>query len=354
MTDGDASHVLQAQLLCAAADNAPVAPRGSGSKDFLGRQTELTALSTLEHRGIVSYQPTELTITARCGTPLSELNEALAEHAQCLAFEPPHFGAGATLGGTIAAGLSGPARAYAGAARDFVLGTRILNGKGERLRFGGEVMKNVAGYDVSRLMTGAMGTLGILLDVSIKVLPLAQCTATRVFEMTATDAIRTMNLWGAQPLPITATAHQDNRLHVRLAGSKSGVNAALERLGGEPVADGDTLWRGLREHRLGFFDSRASLWRVSVPSLSPTLASPGEWIMEWGGALRWLASDADADSIRSVVRSAGGHATLYRGADRSGDVFHPLDPLLLKLHQRLKHAFDPKGLLNPGRMYPDF
>ncbi len=354
MSEGDCTAQIAEQLRQAVATGTPLAPCGAGSKGFLGRQTNIAALSTAGHRGIVNYAPTELTVTARSGTPLAELQEVLAEHGQGLPFEPPHYGAGATIGGTIAAGLSGPARAYAGAARDFVLGTRILNGRAEALRFGGEVMKNVAGYDVSRLMTGAMGTLGVLLDISLKVLPVTQRSATHTFQMSPGDAIRQMNAWATKPFPISATTHMSGVLYVRVSGSEAGVETALARLGGEPLPDAEEFWHSLTEHSDTFFRSERPLWRVSVPSTSAPLALPGESVIEWGGALRWLASEADADSVRSVAASAGGHAMLFRGGDRSGDVYHPLEPTVLTLHQRLKKAFDPHSILNPGRMYPEF
>jgi glycolate oxidase FAD binding subunit len=271
-----------------------------------------------------------------------------------LPFEPPRFGPGATIGGTIACGLSGPARPYAGAARDLVLGARVLTGRGEVLRFGGEVMKNVAGYDVSRLMTGAFGTLGVLLDLSLKVLPIPAVTRTRVRTCGQAEAIELMNRWAAKPLPVTATCWDGDRLWIRLAGAEQGVLAAAASIGGEPVEEGDAdaLWAlKVREQQHGFFSGDLPLWRLSVPSAAPPLDLPGKQLIEWGGAQRWLRSGADPDAIRAQTAAAGGHATLFRGGDRTGEVFHPLPAPVMALHRSLKAAFDPSGILNPGRMY---
>lgn len=326
---------------------------GGDSKHFYGRETHGEALSLGDCRGIVSYEPTELVITARAGTPLADLQESLAQRGQMLAFEPPAFGPSATLGGTIACGLSGPRRPYAGSARDFVLGMRVLNGRGEILRFGGEVMKNVAGYDLSRLLTGSLGTLGIILEVSLKVLPRPQLERTLVFTMDQAEAIQTMNRWAGQPLPISATAHDGERLLVRLSGTESGVASAVSRLGGEVFDEGMDFWSALNEQTLDFFQQPGPLWRLSVPPTSPPLNLPGQWFMDWGGAQRWLYSEAPAATIREALSAVGGHASLFRGGDHQGEVFHPLSPVLLNLHRRLKQSFDPAGIFNPGRLYSE-
>lgn len=348
--DADISAELSETVLEAVRTPEPLDIQGGGSKAFYGRRPTGTPVRLIEHRGVVSYEPTELVVTARCGTPLAELERLLAGHGQMMAFEPPHFGANATLGGTIACGLSGPRRPYTGAARDFVLGTRVLNGKGEIVSFGGQVMKNVAGYDVSRLMAGAMGTLGILLEVSVKVLPLPTSEITLVFEMAAGPAIEAMGRWGALPLPLSAACHDGRRLYLRLSGTEAGVATARETLGGEAAAD--DIWIPLREHRLKFFAGNAPLWRVSVPPGTPPLDLPGHWLLDWGGAQRWLRTDSDERRIRKAAAEAGGHATLFRGGDGEGMVFHPLPQPLSLLHGRLKAAFDPEGVFNPGRMYP--
>ena len=348
----DASAELEERVLRAAAEGTPLDIVGGGSKSFLGRITEGEPFDVSAHRGVVSYEPTELVITARAGTPLAEIEALLADNGQMLAFEPPHFGATATLGGTIAGALSGPRRPYAGAARDFVLGIRVLSGEGRTLTFGGQVMKNVAGYDVSRLMVGAMGTLGVLLEISLKVLPLPAQTTTLGFALDAAAAIEQMNAWAAKPGPLAGAYHEGERLYVRLSGTAAGVAQAVERLGGDVVENG-RRWQSLREHELEHFDSDAPLWRLSAPPATPPLALPGETLVDWGGALRWLKSECQGDEIRAAVGRVGGHATLFRNGDHRGEVYHPLDAPLLKLHQRLKAGFDPKGILNRGRMYCD-
>lgn len=351
----DQTRILQEQLLAAAADGTRIAIRGSGSKRDLGRPAAGAPLDVTGHRGIVSYEPKELVVTARGGTTLEELEAELTRRGQMLAFEPPRFGPGATLGGTIAAGLSGPRRAYAGSARDFVLGTRVLTGRGEVLRFGGEVMKNVAGYDISRLMTGAWGTLGVLLEVSLKVLPRPAGELTLVQSRGTADALEAMNRWAGRPLPVSATCHDGERLYIRLSGAASAVDQARAVIGGDPLEDGAGFWSGrIREQGHAFFAGGTPLWRLALPSAAPMPALSGKWLIEWSGGQRWLRSDAEAEMIRSAAARLGGHATLFRHGDREGPVFHPLPAPLLELHRRLKNAFDPQGLLNPGRMYADF
>jgi glycolate oxidase FAD binding subunit len=353
MTDRDLSRALSERVRAAADADTPLSPCGGSTKAFLGRTTQAEALDCSGHAGIISYEPTELVITARAGTRMVELEAALADSGQMLPFEPPHFGEQATLGGTIAAGLSGPRRPYAGAARDLVLGTRIINGTGEVMRFGGAVMKNVAGYDVSRLMTGSMGTLGVLLDVSMKVLPRPLAEATLVFEHTGAEALSVLNEWAGTPLPLSAACHLGGRTWVRLSGSDGGVASAIARMGGERLEDGGAFWLALREQRLAFFEGSLPLWRISLPSTAPELALPGDTLTDWGGALRWLRSDVDGGAVRSVAAASGGHAMLFRAAEPGDDVYHPLSPVLARLHQRIKHAFDPRGILSPGRMYPE-
>jgi glycolate oxidase FAD binding subunit len=330
--------------------------RGGGTKDFYGQALEGEILDTRAYAGVVAYDPTELVITVRGGTPLAEVEQVLAEKRQMLAFEPPHFGAAATIGGAVAAGLSGPRRATAGAVRDFVLGVRLMDGRGADLRFGGQVMKNVAGYDVSRVMAGALGTLGVILEVSLKVLPLPVAEATLKFEMPRDRAIETMNRWGGKPLPISATAYADGDLGVRLSGAAAAVKEACATLGGERVGDAEAgrFWAGIREQADPFFAGDEPLWRLSLPSTTPPLALEGRELVEWGGALRWLKGGAEARTIRERCAHAGGHATLFRGGDKSAGVFHPLAPAIARIHERLKAEFDPHGVLNRGRMYPDF
>jgi glycolate dehydrogenase FAD-binding subunit len=346
------------QVRAAAAGGGKLRLRGGGTKDFYGRQVtgedSGEVLDTRAYAGVVSYEPTELVITARVGTALAELEATLAEAGQMLAFEPPHFGPGATLGGMVAAGLSGPRRGAAGALRDYVLGVRSLDGRGEVLSFGGQVMKNVAGYDVSRLLTGSLGTLGLILEASLKVLPRPVAEATLRFELDEATALMRLNEWGGQPLPISANAWEGDVLHLRLSGAGAAVEAGGRRLGGEVVTPeaSAALWRGLREQTSGFFRQDHPLWRLSLPSTAPPLGL-GPQLVEWGGSQRWLVSERPAAEIRERAAALGGHATLFRGGDRQGEVFTPLAPALLTIHRRLKQAFDPAGVFNPGRMYPE-
>jgi len=332
--------------------------QGGGSKTFYGYSSleQAKPLDVTPYRGIVDYEPTELVITARAGTSLTEIESLLRENSQMLAFEPPHFSGTATLGGCVATGLSGPRRATTGALRDFVLGVRILDGNGRNLQFGGQVMKNVAGYDVSRLMVGAMGTLGVLLEVSLKVLPLPVTEKTLLLEMDAAHAIDYMNRWAGKPLAISATCHVDGQLYIRLSGADSAVQTAHQKLGGETISDGKIFWQTIREQTHVFFQQKTPLWRLSVKPTSPFLNVPGNQMLEWNGALRWLTSqdNSAADAIRKAAKTAGGHATLFRGEIPGIPVFQPLSPALAGIHQRLKQQFDPAGVLNPGRLYPEF
>ena len=332
-------------------ERRPLRIQGSGSKSFYGRAVQGVALDVSPYRGIVSYEPTELVITARAGTPLAEIEAVLADQRQMLPFEPPHFGPGATLGGCIAAGLSGPRRAYSGAVRDYVLGVRMIDGKGEDLRFGGQVMKNVAGYDVSRLMTGSLGTLGLLLEVSLKILPLPAEELTLRFDMAEREALQTMNRWAAQPLSLSATCYADGALSVRLSGASAAIKSVRQKLGGEVVDDAASFWRSVREQQHPFFKTNETLWRLSLPSTAAAITVPGRQLIEWGGALRWLESDASSATIRETAAALGGHATLFRNTELNNEPFHPMTPPLLALHQRLKKTFDPHGIFNPGRLY---
>ena len=332
----------------------PLRIRGGGSKDFYGGVLAGEVLDTRAHAGIVNYEPTELVVTARAGTPLAELEAALAGQRQCLACEPPDHG-GATVGGAVAAGLSGPRRATAGSLRDFVLGVQLMDGEGRLLHFGGEVMKNVAGFDVSRLMTGSLGTLGLILEVSLKVLPQPAGDATLRFELPQDKALDAMNQWAGRPLPLVASCWQDGILTLRLAGAQAAVSAACAKLGGERVGEAEAVpfWTALREQTAEFFAGDLPLWRLSVPSVTPPLDLPGSALLEWGGAQRWLRADADATHLYQIATQAGGHAALFRGGDKSSGVFAPLTPALMDVHRRLKRGFDPHGVFNPGRLYPD-
>ena len=330
----------------------PLRIRGAGSKDFYGGVLAGQVLDVAGHRGIVAYEPTELYLTAKAGTPLAEIEAALAEQGQMLACEPPHF-AGATLGGCVAAGLSGPRRMQAGAVRDFVLGAKLVDGTGQVLDFGGQVMKNVAGYDVSRLLAGSLGTLGVLAEVTLKVLPRPVAEATLLFDCDEAEAIRCLNIWGGQPLPISASFWHAGQLALRLSGAAAAVDAATRKLGGKVAVDGEKMWLSIREQTHPAFAGNV-LWRVALPTNAAPPGLDGLRAIEWGGGLRWYAGEHTA--IRGAAARAGGHATLYRAPESLRcleDAFTPLSPGLLALHRRLKKAFDPKGILNPGRLYSE-
>jgi glycolate oxidase FAD binding subunit len=350
--------VWRDRVRAAAAGKEPLRIVGGGSKDFYGQELAGTVFGTGEYSGIDDYDPTELVITARCGTKLAEIETALADRRQMLAFEPPHYGADATLGGCVAAGLSGPRRPHGGALRDHVLGVRLLDGRGDDLSFGGRVMKNVAGFDVSRLIAGSLGTLGIILEVSLKCMPLPRAETTVMFEFSAADALRKINEWSALPLPLSASCWHDGRLSVRLSGADSAVTAAQRRLGGEPATEAAGYWRAIREQQHDFFQvaSGAPLWRLSVRSTAPHAELGGEQLIEWGGALRWICASPQehGDRLRIWATEQGGHATLFRSADKSVGAFHALAPPLLALHQRLKSMLDPAEIFNRRRMYAEF
>lgn len=336
----------------AAAERRPLRIRGSGSKDFYGYALEGDALDVSSYSGVVDYEPTELVVTARAGTTLTQLHQVLAGGGQMLACEPPGFGPAATLGGCVAAGFSGPRRAAAGSVRDFVLGMKVLDAKGEVLSFGGQVMKNVAGFDVSRLLTGSFGTLCVILEASLKVLPRPDEELTLRLQMSEAQAIDTMNRWAGQPLPISATCFAEGALSVRLSGSSLGVAAGRRKLGGEPVPDAHAFWESVREQRLEAFRGNV-LWRLSIKSSAPPLHLPGSQVIEWSGGLRWIATDAADETVFAAARAAGGHATRFRGGV-SGSPIMRLDAGVLTLHRKLKAALDPCGIFGPHRLHPDF
>lgn len=344
----DISTHLANEVRSMASSGSRIAINGSGSKRFLTGKLNGTPLDVTRHHGIVNYEPTELVITARAGTPLNEIETILAEKNQMLAFEPPHFGPGATLGGTIACNLSGPRRPYTGSARDFVLGTRIINGKGEILSFGGQVMKNVAGYDVSRLMTGSRGTLGVILEVSLKVLPRPAQEMTLTFEMSAGEAIRRMNTWAGQPLPLSAAAHNGETLYIRVSGPEASVRATKTKLGGESLKNSSTFWEELREHRRSFFKTETPLWRLSVPPATALIDLPGKWLLDWGGAQRWLLTTAPVENIHRKAESAGGTAALFRTSQSTAMSNLELSAPARRLQANIKQSMDPAGILNTG------
>jgi glycolate oxidase FAD binding subunit len=356
MTDlsADLSTEFQQQISDAVAREVPINLVGGNTKQFYGREPRGEILHVAGNRGVVDYEPTELVITVRNGTTLPQLEAILAEQGQMLGFEPPYFGQKATIGGAIACGLSGPRRPFSGAVRDHILGCKIINGYADSLSFGGEVMKNVAGYDLSRLMAGSMGTLGLIVEVSLKVVPKPEVELTWWQEIKDNEVTERMSQILQKPFPISALHYDGKRLFYRLCGMSEAINQSTETLGGEPLKEHKSLWLGLKEQTCAFFMGEMPLWRISVAPAADPLPLAGRSIMDWGGALRWLKSDESAQHVFQTVAEAGGHATLFRGGDRSGIVFQPLPPDLMQIQQRLKHAFDPKGLFNQGRMYPEF
>lgn len=364
MNDNDpALQALIDRVRAARAAATPLRICGGGSKAFYGEAAAGEAFDVTGLRGISSHQPSELVVTVRAGTPLAELEAALAEHGQCLPFEPPHFGPGATVGGMVSAGLSGPGRAAVGPVRDYVLGATVLNGRAELLSFGGQVMKNVAGYDVSRLFVGAMGTLGVVCEVSLKVLPSPRATATLRFDMTQSAALEQLNRWAGRPLPLNASAWWDGTLVVRLQGAVAAVEAATAAMGGEAVLAplATDFWNGLREQTDDYFveakrqvdaDSTLRLWRLSLPQTAPTLTLAGDQLVEWGGAQRWLCSALPAQAVRAAAEAAGGHATIFRAQDKSPGVLTPPTPAVQRIQRELMRAFDPDRLFDRGRLYP--
>lgn len=345
---------LSERVGAAAASGTALRLRGGGSKDFYGGLLAGELLDLSACRGVIAYEPTELYITARCGTPLAEVEAVLAERGQMLAFEPPHFGA-ATVGGCIAAGLAGPRRQQAGAVRDFVLGLRLIDGTGQVLDFGGQVMKNVAGYDVSRLLAGSLGTLGLIAEATLKVLPRPMAELTLGYEMTQAEAVSTLNGWGGKPLPITASFWHDGQLAVRFSGARAAVEGVRQKLGGAVLAQADAFWLSVREQQHPAF-AATPLWRLALPSTAVLPAEVGVSVLEWGGAQRWVAAAADGEALRGHAAAAGGHAVLFRAAEsarcREG-CFAPLAPPALALHRRLKKVFDPHAIFNPGRLYAE-
>ena len=373
--------IFKDRIRDAAAQGQHLRIQGGHTKQFYG-DTQATAqvLDTRDHSGIVSYEPSELVVTVRCGTPLAELEAVLAEQGQCLAFEPPHFSAEGqspvTVGGMVACGLAGPARAVAGGVRDHVLGVQMLNGKGEWLTFGGQVMKNVAGYDVSRVLAGSMGTLGLITEVSLKVLPQAPAEVTLACHLPQADALALLHQWGAQPLPLNAscwvndnhTQPAQDMLFVRLRGAVAAVEAAVPRmcadvaaLGGQAAAIDQTQakadWAACRDQRLPFFRPPAAdraLWRLSLPQTAAVLDLSFAPFIEWHGGLRWLwAPLSAAAQLRAVAAQAGGHATLFRAPTQAtGEmpaVFHPLPAVQQRIQRELQKQFDPHGVFNTGR-----
>jgi glycolate oxidase FAD binding subunit len=350
----DDSERLVTQVRHAIAQGTPLRIRGSDSKHFLGRNVHAEELDTRSHRGIIAYDPTELVVTARAGTPLVELNRLLDDANQMLPCDPPMFNGTGTVGGAVATGLSGPRRPWAGSVRDFVLGCRVITGDGDHLRFGGQVMKNVAGYDMSRLLAGSFGSLGVLTEVSLKVLPKPRVSRSFALSLSAIESLNELSSWRKAALPISGASYVDRKLYVRLEGGRGSVQSAVDRIGGEEI--GCAFWNALRDHQLPFFDERNDssrpLWRLSLPNATPLITLPGDVLVDWAGAQRWLRSDAPATEIRTLAHAAGGHATCFTPSPER-EPFHPLAAPLMRYQRQLKRQLDPSGILNPGRLYPD-
>lgn len=332
---------------------------GHGTKQFMGRVSSGDDLCVADHTGIVDYQAKELVITARAGTRVSEIQAVLAEQNQTLTFDPPTYADCASIGGTLACHLSGPGRPWLGSVRDMVLGTRLINGRAEHLRFGGQVIKNVAGYDASRLQAGAMGTLGIITEISLKVLPKPAASVSLVQEMHAKDAIRLMNELSGQAKPLTAACWLDNKLYLRLSGAKSAVDGTVQKWPGEVLENASRFWSDLLEHELAFFQSPTQvenkLWRFSIKSSAEHFLPDSPWLIDWGGSQRWLTQDATHEitksEIETAARSSGGQVCLFRGGDRTSDVMPTQSSAMKNIMCRVKKSFDPTGLFNPGRLY---
>ena len=350
MSDPDRTAELSERVRDASARRAPLRIAGGDTRSFLGRDVRGEPLSVAAHSGIVNYDPAELVLTARAGTALAEIEALLESRGQYLPFEPPRFGPASTLGGAVASGLAGPGRPGAGALRDFILGVRILTGDGRVLRFGGEVMKNVAGYDVARLMAGAFGSLGVLLEVSLKVLPLPAGQRTLVQEATQSEALQRLATLQRTALPLTASCWSSGRLCLRFAGTLRTLDDVTARVGGSVADDADTIWRGLRDQTDGFFAAPWPMWRLTVPAATAPLPLPEEPLIEWHGMQRWYPLPEDADP-HDTARRFGGFATCFRHAPPGAAVFTPLTDPVMRLHRALKHVFDPAGILNAGRMY---
>jgi glycolate oxidase FAD binding subunit len=351
---------LAERVRAAAADREALRIRAGGSKDFYGNAPHGTAIDPRELSGVISYQPTELALAVRSGTALAEVEALLGAQGQMLAFEPPHFGPSATVGGCIACALAGPRRTSAGYAyggvRDFVLGARLLDGRGQLLSFGGMVMKNVAGYDVARLLCGSLGTLGVLTEISLKVVPRPASELTLELGMMQGPALAQLQVWAGQPLPVSASAWAAERLRVRLSGSGPAVEAAAAKLGGERMEPERAVafWEGLREQTAAFFSGDAPLWRLSLPCTAPALEFDSPQLIEWGGAQRWVRGVRPADTLRARAMALGGHATLFRGGDRSSGVFTPPAPGIAAIQCRLRAQFDPAGVFDGGRLHADW
>jgi len=355
--NNDDSEDLRSRVEEAHNSHTPLRIIGGDTKRFYGNELVGEPLNTNKHIGIISYEPSELVMTVRSGTPLSAVQKVLAEQGQMLPFEPPVFADGSSIGGVIASGLSGPRRPFTGSVRDYVLGCKILTGNGKVLEFGGQVMKNVAGYDVSRLMAGAMGTLGVLLEISIKLLPKPETEISVYMPLTAQEALDVMNARMAKPLPLSAACYDGETMYLRFSGTESGLNGIERKIAGDRLDNSEQFWQELNNQQHFFFKEGVPLWRLSLASGILHLGLPGQWLFDWGGAQRWLKTYEPADNVRDAVAAEGGHATLFRGNellnnDETVNMFHPLPEGLGRLTRSIKKIFDPHNVLNRHRFYP--
>ena len=357
LPDNDVSLSLQNTIQNAITEKSSVYIHGGNSKLFYGNIVDAPALDVSQHTGIIDYDPTELCITVRAGTLLSDIEKTLAAENQILPFEPPQYTSKATIGGAIAAGISGPRRAYSGSIRDAILGVKIINGHGEIVTFGGQVMKNVAGYDLSRMMVRSQGTLGVILEVSIRLLPKPKNEITICLEGSQSFAIDFFQASRTKQMPITASAWCNEQTFLRLSGSEKVLADQLKKLIKEnkasPVKDPKNFWNDIRDHKHPFFETTSkSLWRWSLPPASEELVQMNDnQLIEWGGAQRWITTNSPANLIHNSANSRKGYATLFKGGLPETPSFHKLDDNLMKLHKQLKHNMDPHGIFNPGRMY---
>jgi len=352
----DQSKALQKQVQNAINTNQALNIQGGNSKSFYGNvnpSNDYQILDVSQHTGIDDYDPTELAITVRAGTRIRDLEALLAEHQQMLPFEPPCYSEDATIGGAIASGISGPRRAYTGSARDTILGVQIINGEGEIANFGGQVMKNVAGYDISRLMVRSMGTLGVILNVSLRLLPKPQHEITLQFEASQQDALAYFRLLRKQQQIISASAWFEDNVYLRLSGTQQAVQYSTKKLTGSEMSNSEQFWKELKDQKNDFFrQDKKPLWRLSLPAATPVISSlEDNLLIEWGGALRWVHSNSPANIIHSIANKHGGYATLFKGDVPDTPCFPPLEPALFKLHKQLKNKMDPKGIFNPCRLY---
>ena len=347
----DISKKLVEAVRAAATKGTKLAITGGGSKIFIGREISAEPLPVAGHSGILDYQPSELVLTARAGTSLATITQTLQANDQIIPFEAPVYKSKATLGGTLACNISGPARPWRGSARDATLGLRLINGKGEHLKFGGQVLKNVAGYDVSRLQSGAMGTLGVITEISFRVMPKPAASVTLTSEMAAPDAILHINQLMQRPWPLSGAAWVADKLYLRFEGAERAIEGAIRQLGADSETEFHPIWESIREQSLDFFSADLPTWRFSVDAKASHSMATQPWLIDWGGAQRWLRGSFDKSKLETLAHEMGGHVSLYQHGNRTGEVFHTLAPSMQKLQRNLKNAFDPKGILNPGRMY---